>query len=108
MPELFEKQIKEELKSMDQRLEDLEGKISSIDTKLSQVVDAILGNALTKEGGVMEDIKTLKSKIKTLEEKILEQEAFKNRVLWTVAIIVAIALVVQYAVNIYLTIHDKV
>ena len=34
--------------------------LSSIDTKLSQVIDGILGNPLTKEGGMVSDIKTLK------------------------------------------------
>ncbi len=105
MPENFERQIKADLKSMDQRLEDLEGKMTSIDTKLTQVVDAILGNTLTKEGGVMNDIKTLKGKIKTLEEKLEQQEAFKNKVLWTIAILVTIGLVIQYILNIYVSLN---
>jgi len=41
MENLFEEQVKSELKSMDQRLYDMEEKIVSIDTKLTQVVDAI-------------------------------------------------------------------
>ena len=44
MENLFEESINKELRSMDQRLYDLEEKMNSIDTKLSQVVDAILGN----------------------------------------------------------------
>ena len=39
---IFEDQIKKELKNMDQRLYELEEKMTSIDTKLSQVVDANL------------------------------------------------------------------
>jgi prefoldin subunit 5 len=101
MAELFEKQIKAELKSMDQRLYDLEEKMTSIDTKLTQVVDAILGNALTKTGGFVEDISLLKAKIKTLEEKLEKQEAFKNKVLWTVGVIVAIGFILQYIASIY-------
>ena len=46
--DLYQQQINNELKSMDQRLYDLEEKMSSIDGKLTQVVDAILGNPLTK------------------------------------------------------------
>ena len=46
MENLFEESINKELRSMDQRLYDLEEKMNSIDTKLSQVVDAILGNPL--------------------------------------------------------------
>jgi hydrogenase maturation factor len=53
MENKFEQHVEKVMKSMDQRLEDLEGKITSIDTKLSQVVDAILGNPLTNDGGVV-------------------------------------------------------
>lgn len=86
---------------MDQRLYDMEEKIGSIDTKLTQVVDAILGNPLTKTGGFVKDVDTLKEKIKKLEDKIEKQEEFKKRIIWTVGIIVAVALVVQYFTNLY-------
>ena len=67
MENAFESQVEKELKSMDQRLYDLEEKMTSIDTKLTQVVDAILGNALTKTGGFVAELSDLKIKIKELE-----------------------------------------
>jgi len=101
MAQPFEQQVEKELKSMDQRLYDLEEKMTSIDTKLTQVVDAILGNALTKSGGFVKDIDDLKDKIKILEDKLQQQEDFKKRFTWTIGIIVATALVVQYFTNLY-------
>lgn len=98
---IFEDQIKKELKNMDQRLYELEEKMTSIDTKLSQVVDAILGNPLTKSGGFIKDIEIMKEKIQELENKIEAQEEFKKKITWTVAIIVTVALILEYFVNIY-------
>jgi len=101
MAQSFEEQVEKELKSMDQRLYDLEEKMTSIDTKLSQVVDAILGNALTKTGGFVKDIEDLKIKIKDLEDKLQKQEEFKKKFTWTIGIIVAVAATVQYLANVY-------
>ena len=98
---IFEDQIKKELKNMDQRLYELEEKMTSIDTKLSQVVDAILGNPLTKSGGFIKDIEIMKEKIQELENKIEAQEEFKKKITWTVAIVVTVALILEYFINIY-------
>ena len=98
---IFEEQVKKELKNMDQRLYELEEKMTSIDTKLSQVVDAILGNPLTKSGGFIKDIEIMKEKIQGLENKIQSQEEFKKKITWTFAIVVTVALILEYFVNIY-------
>ena len=101
METIFEEQVKSELKSMDQRLYDMEEKIGSIDTKLTQVVDAILGNPLTKTGGFVSDIEVLKDKIKELEKKIERQEEFKKKISWTIGLIVGAALIIQYVISVY-------
>ena len=98
---ISEDQIKKELKNMDQRLYELEEKMTSIDTKLSQVVDAILGNPLTKSGGFIKDIEIMKEKIQELENKIQSQEEFRKKITWTFAIVVTVALILEYFVNIY-------
>ena len=101
MAQSFEQQVEKELKSMDQRLYDLEEKMTSIDSKLTQVVDAILGNALTKTGGFVADITELKERIKDLETKLQKQEEFKKRFTWTVGIIVGIGVLLQYISTLY-------
>jgi tetrahydromethanopterin S-methyltransferase subunit G len=101
MAQSFEEQVEKELKSMDQRLYDLEEKMTSIDGKLTQVVDAILGNALTKTGGFVADINELKDRIKDLETKLQKQEEFKKRFTWTVGIIVGIGILLQYVTTLY-------
>ena len=98
---IFEEQVKKELKNIDQRFYELEEKMTSIDTKLSQVVDAILGNPLTKSGGFIKDIEIMKEKIQELENKIQSQEEFKKKITWTFAIVVTVALILEYFVNIY-------
>lgn len=97
--DLYQQQINNELKSMDQRLYDLEEKMSSIDGKLTQVVDAILGNPLTKSGGFVEKIEMLEEKIEVMEKKIDKQEEFKKRITWTIGIIISVAVVLQYLAN---------
>jgi hypothetical protein len=90
-----------QLEQMEDRLTDMESKIDVIDTKLTQVVDAILGNPLTKIGGLMQDIEIMKQKIEILEKSQLQYENFKNRVYWTIGIVVGVALILQYFVNVY-------
>jgi hypothetical protein len=93
--------FKSQLEQMEDRLTDMESKIDVIDTKLTQVVDAILGNPLTKIGGLMQDIEVMKQKIEVLEKSQLQHENFKNRIYWTIGIVVGVALILQYFVNVY-------
>ena len=86
---------------MNERLLELEEKMTSIDTKLTQVVDAILGNPLTKTGGFINDIKELQSKVKEFEEKLEKHEEFKKRFSWTIGLVIVIGAIIQYFTNIY-------
>ena len=86
---------------MNDRLFELEEKMTSIDKKLTQVVDAILGNPLTKTGGFINDIRDLQDKVKEFEEKLEKHEEFKKRFSWTIAIVIIIGLIIQYLSNIY-------
>jgi len=108
MAQLFEQHVEKELKSMYQRLYELDERMTSIDSKLTQVVDAILGNPLTKSGGFVKELDDLKITIKDLEkrikdqdEKIKEQEDFKKKIIWGITLIIAVGAFVQYLINIY-------
>lgn len=101
MENTFQEHIKGELKSMDQRLSDLEDKMTSIDTKLTQVVDAILGNPLTKSGGFVSEVQTLKSEMEQLKRKMERQEDFRKKISWTVGILATIIVALQYLSAIY-------
>lgn len=91
---------------MDQRLYDMEEKIVSIDTKLTQVVDAILGNPLTKQGGFVKDIESLEEKIKTLEKKVEKHEEFKKKVYWAAAILGTLIMGAEYITKIFANINN--
>jgi len=93
--------LKEELMNMESRLTDLEEKIDDINTKLTQVVDAILGNPLTHSGGFKHDVENINSRLAYLEKKQREFDEFRKRIYWTVGIIVVIVIAVQYLTNIY-------
>jgi ABC-type Fe3+-hydroxamate transport system substrate-binding protein len=101
MQHKFEESVLEDIKNMDQRLTELEEKIDDINTKLTQVVDAILGNPLTKTGGFINDISVLKDKIEQLEKKVVRQEDFKKRVYWIVGGGITLLLIIQYITTIY-------
>jgi tetrahydromethanopterin S-methyltransferase subunit G len=101
MQHKFEESVLEDIKNMDQRLTELEEKIDDINTKLTQVVDAILGNPLTKTGGFINDIAVLKEKLDNLEKKVNRQEDFKKKVYWMGAGLIGLLVVIQYLANIY-------
>ncbi len=100
-PTSYQTQVKQELKNMDHRLDEMEEKMTSIDAKLTQVVDAILGNSLTKTGGFVNDIDELKQKIELLESQVKKQEEFKKKFSWTVGLVTAGAVIIQYFINLY-------
>lgn len=93
--------VKEELSHMDLRLTEMEEKIDAIDKKLNQVIEAILGNPLTKSGGFIKDIDVLEEKIVILEKKLEKMEEFRKRISWTIGLIVGVAVLLQYLADIY-------
>lgn len=78
---------------MEERLTDLESKIDQIDSKLNQVVEALVGNPLigNKDG--------LASKIERIENDVEDLREFKKKIIYTVSVIVTIGLMIQYFIG---------
>lgn len=88
------------LSDMEEKIDHLNKKFDGIDKKLTQVVDAILGNPLTKQGGFVHDIEVINDRIQKLEKSQAKLEDFKKRIYWTAGIAVGIILFFQYITTI--------
>ena len=86
---------------MDNRLTEMEEKIDQIDRKLTQVIEAILGNSLTKTGGFVDELHLLRDKIDKIEKKQEQYDDFRKKISWAVGIVVGLGVLLQYVVNIY-------
>ena len=97
----------EQFKEMEKRFSEMEEIIESMDKKLNQVVDALLGNPLTNQGGFIQKMGEIEEKIQKLEKKQAETDTFKNRVLWTIGIGIGFAtvigIVLKSAIELYIT-----
>lgn len=82
-------------KKFTDKIEEVDGKIDAMSDKLTQVVNAILGNPLTKQGGFVDDLNMLKVEVQKLKD-------FKNRLIWTSGGIVAL-IIVLFSIIRYLT-----
>jgi hypothetical protein len=108
MSESLNNEILKEVILMDERVSKIEfqvnkveSQVSSIDSKLTQVVDALLGNALTKEGGFVEEVRSLKLRVFTLEEKLKLQSDYQKKIGWVIGLVVGVALITEYVVKLY-------
>ena len=59
---------------MEERLNDMEGTLETIDRKLSTVVDALIGNPLVKSDGIV-------SRMEKFEREVQELKDFKKRII---------------------------
>lgn len=83
------------LNSMEDRLDELEIKIDSIDSKLSTVIDALVGNKILKSDGLV-------SRLEKFEKELQELKEFKNKILYGVAAIVSVGIFLDFLLKTYL------
>jgi hypothetical protein len=91
----MDKDFQQELVKMESRMTELETKIDSIDGKLNQVVEALVGNPIIGNAA------GLVSKISQLERDINDLRDFKKKIVWTSATIAGIAIIIDYLLRIY-------
>lgn len=96
-----EPQRHEKSLEIESKFKDLDTKILTIDAKLTQVVEAILGNSLTNQGGFMSEMNIMQRKLETLESKMEVQEEFRKKFLWTVVLVSAIGALAQFIFHLY-------
>ncbi len=78
------------------RLSHLEEQLNKMDAKLSKVVDALIGNDLTKQGGVIAQIAVLEERVKILEKQINKESEFRKKIIYGAGAIIALITGITY------------
>lgn len=78
------------------RLSHLEEQLKSMDKKLSTVVEALVGNDLTKQGGVIAQIAVLEERIKILEKNLEQEKEFRKKIIYGLTTITALFTAITY------------
>ena len=86
--------IQEEIKRMENRLDDMEVKLTSIDDKVSRMYNALVGDDMLKTQGLV-------SRIEKTEASVRELKEFKRRIMYGVAGIVALGLILDFLIRLY-------
>jgi glutamate/tyrosine decarboxylase-like PLP-dependent enzyme len=88
------------LTTMENKLNDVESKLDALDGKMSQVIDAIIGNKLTKSNGLADDIREI-GELADKHEEILK----KTKWLWIG--VVSVSTVIGFILKIVLEFFAK-
>lgn len=86
------------LETMESKLDDVESKIDLMDKKLNQVIEALIGNQLTKSSGLVEDLKEVKDKVDHQEQSIKKVKWFW---LGVVSVGTVLAALIQLAAKLF-------
>ena len=83
------------LLEMDKRLEEIETKMDKMANQVDKVFYALVGNDLSRDGGIFKRLEQAEVKLEQLEQ-------FRNRFLWTATIFISIGGIVGSVVTIFI------
>ena len=83
---------------MENKLNDVESKLDSMDKKLNQVVEALMGNPLVKDDGLVGKLNDIQGRVKDHDEVLKKVKYFWVGV---VAVGGAIALIIEFINKIF-------
>lgn len=86
------------LSTMENKLDDVESKLDSMDKKLNQVIEALIGNPITRSNGLVEDVKDMKTKVDDHDQSLKKVKWFWLGVL---SVGSALALLIQFIFKIF-------
>jgi chromosome segregation ATPase len=86
--------IQEEIQRMEERLNEVEAKLDSIDQKVSRMYNALVGDEVLKTQGLV-------SRIERTESAVRELKEFKRRIMYGVAGIVALGLLADFLIRLF-------
>lgn len=86
------------LSTMENKLDDVESKLDSMDKKLNQVIEALIGNPLTKSNGLVEDVKSMKEKVDDHDQSLKKVKWFW---LGVISVGSALAILIQLLFKIF-------
>lgn len=88
--------MEQRLSIMENKLDDVESKLDIVDTKLNQVIEALIGNPLTKSNGLVEDLKETKTKVEKHDQSLKKVKWFW---LGVISVGSALALIIQFVIG---------
>jgi hypothetical protein len=86
--------IQQEIIRMEERLNEVEAKLDSIDQKVSRMYNALVGDEVLKTQGLV-------SRIERTEHAVRELKEFRRRILYGVAGIVTIGLILDFIIRLF-------
>lgn len=86
--------LQQEITRMEERLNDVEAKLDSIDQKVSRMYNALVGDDVLKTQGLV-------SRIERTESAVRELKEFKRRIMYGVAGIVTVGILLDFLIRLF-------